>query len=290
MAAVPKDKVLIGAALLVVVASAAVFGTLTWRHVGVPTGPAPTVELASTPYEATAPSAPPVKTETWAAPVAQSRGREWIYDTFTPPEIFYNARSKQFTVKPPSSLLDEEAQEVFGLELVAVRPEPFRLQLIGYAGGEGHWRGTFQVVKTGEVFLGTTGKSIPALSLSIKSLDVSLQPVRVGEGTITKQLTATAVIRDEKTGRDTTLTHRERAFTGTLSAFVAAPGETATREVRIGDIFKNGETSYKIEKILNAPASVEVVKESPTLSQPDRRVLLSREADSPDAPEREPGT
>ena len=287
MAAVSNDKVLIGTALLLVVASAAVFGTLAWRHVGAPVGPAPTVELASTPYEATAPSAPPVKTETWAAPVAQSRGREWIYDTFTPPEIFYNARSKQFTVKPPSSLLDEEAQEVFGLELVTVRPEPFRLQLIGYAGGEGHWRGTFQVVKTGEVFLGTTGKSVPALSLSIKSLDVSLQPVRMGESMTTKQLTATAVIRDEKSGRDVTLTHRERAFTGTLSAFVAAPGESATREVRIGDIFKRGETTYKIEKVLNTPPSIEVVKESPTLSQPDRRVLLPRELDEP---EREPGT
>ena len=270
-----------------VAASAGVFGTLAWRHVGAPVGPAPTVELASTPYEATAPSAPPVKTETWAAPVAQSRGREWIYDTFTPPEIFYNARSKQFTVKPPSSLLDEEAQEVFGLELVAVRPEPFRLQLIGYAGGEGHWRGTFQIIKTGEVFLGTTGRSIPALSLSIKSLDVSLQPVRIGESMTTKQLTATAIIRDEKSGREVTLTHRERAFTGTLSAFVAAPGESATREVRLGDIFKRGEITYKIEKILITPPSIEVVKESPTLSQPDRRVLLARE---PDEPERDPGT
>ena len=188
MAAPAKDKMLIGAALLLVVASAAVVGTLFWRQVGTPSGPAPTVELASAPYEARAVAAPAVKTETWAAPVAQSRGREWIYDTFTPPEIFYNARSKQFTVKPPSSLVDDEVPEPFGLELVAVRPEPFRLQLIGYAGGEGHWRGTFQVVKTGEVFLGTTGKSIPALALTIRSLDVSLQPVRVGEGTITKQI------------------------------------------------------------------------------------------------------
>ena len=57
--------------------------------------------------------------------------------------------------------------------------------------------------------------------------------------------------------------------------------------LRIGDIFKRGETTYKIEKVLNTPPSIEVVKESPTLSQPDRRVLLPRE---PDEPEREPGT
>src|SRR5687767_7844597 len=146
--------------------------------------------------------APPVKMETWAAPVAQSRGREWIYDTFTPPEIFYNARSKQFTVKPPSSLVDEDTQEAFGLELIAVRPEPFRLQLIGYAGGEGNWRGTFQNVISGEVFLAAAGRRVPNLGLTIRALDVSLQPVRIADSMTTNQRVATAVVRDEKTGRD----------------------------------------------------------------------------------------
>lgn len=287
MAAPSKDKVLLGAALLFVVASVAVFGTFAWRHVGAPAGPAPSVELANTPYEAKALAAPPIKTETWAAPVAQTRGREWIYDTFTPPEIFYNARSKQFTVKPPSSLLDDDALEAFGLELVAVRPEPFRLQLIGYAGGEGHWRGTFQIVGTGEVFLGATGKRVPNLALSIKSLDVSLQPIRVGDSMVTRQLVATAVIRDEKAGRDVTLTHRERAFTGTLSAFVAVPGETATREVRTGDLFKIGDATYRVEKIQITPPSAEIVKESPTLTQPDRQILLPRESDAAETPDRE---
>lgn len=287
MAAPSKDKVLIGGALLLVVVSAGVFGSMAWRSVGAPSGPAPTVELAAAPYEARAVAAPPVKTETWAAPVAQTRGREWIYDTFTPPEIFYNARSKQFTVKPPSSLVDEDAQEPFGLELVAVRPEPFRLQLIGYAGGEGHWRGTFQVVATGETFLGATGQRLPKINLTIKSLDVSHQPIRVGDSMVTKQLVATAVIADEKTGRETTITNRERTFTGTLSAFVATAGQTATREVRTGDLFKIGEATYRVEKIQLTPPSAEIVKESPTLAQPDRQILLPRDAEAAEAPERD---
>ena len=290
MAAPSKDKVLIGSTLLFVVASAAAFGTLFWRKVGLPSGPAPTVELASDPYEAKAVSAPAVKTETWAAPVAQTRGREWIYDTFTPPEIFYNARTKQFTVKPPSSLVDDDAPEPFGLELVAVKPEPFRLQLIGYAGGEGHWRGTFQIVKTGEVFLGTTGKSVPSLGLSIKSLDVSLQPVLQGDSMVTKQRVATAIVRDDKTGGDFTLTHRERAFTGTLFAFVAVTGETSVREVRTGDLFNVGEATYRVEKVTLTPPSAEITKESPSLAQPDRQILLPREAEATEAVEREPNS
>src|SRR5262245_28566156 len=153
MAVTSSDKVLIGAALLVAVGSAIGFGILILRQTGVPIGPAPRVELTNAPYVATAPDAPPVKTDTWGAPVAQTRGREWIYDAFTPPEIFYNSRSKQFTVKPPSSLVEEDALESFGIELVAVQPEPFRLQLIGYVGGEGSWKGMFQNVASGEVFL-----------------------------------------------------------------------------------------------------------------------------------------
>ena len=279
MAVRSSDKVLLGASLLLAVASGVVFATLA-RHQADVSGPMPTIELASAPYMSAAPEAPPVKTETWAAPVAQSRGRDWIYDAFTPPEIFYNTRSKQFTVKPPSSLMDEEAMETFGLELVAVRPEPFRLQLIGYVGGEGNWRGMFQNVISGQVFLASGGHSVPALALTVRSLDVSPHPIRMGESMTIRQRVATAIVRDEKTGRDITLTHRERVFTGTLFAFVAAPGETATREVRTGDMFKLGEATYRIEKIEITPPLLELVKESPTLSQPDRRVLTAREADA----------
>ncbi len=284
MAAPSSDKVYVGAALVLAIASAIVFGTLTWRHTGAPKGPPPHVELANAPYNPTAADAPPVKTETWAAPVAQSRGREWIYDAFTPPEIFYNARSKQFTVKPPSSLLDEDAQESFGLELISVRPEPFRLQLIGYVGAEGTWKGMFQNVLTGEVFLGATGHRVPKLGLTIRSLDVNQQPVGLDKNLPMRQRVATAIIRDEKAGRDVALTHRERVFTGTVFAFVAVSGETAAREVRGGDVFKIGETTYRIEKIETTPPSVDVVKESPTLSQPDRRLLTPREAEQPESP------
>ena len=288
MAAPSSDKVYVGAALLLVLVSAAIFGTLAVRHAGVPTGPVPKVELTDAPYQATAPDAPPVKMETWAAPVAQTRGREWIYDAFTPPEIFYNARSKQFTVKPPSSLLDEDAQESFGIELVSVRPEPFRLQLFGHAGGEGNWRGMFQNVLTGEVLVAPSGKRLPSLNLTIKSVDVSFQPIKIADSMTTNQRVASAVIRDEKTNRDITLTQRERYYTGTVFAFVAEPGQTATREVRSGDLFTIGDATYKIETIETTPPSVAVVKESPSLSQPDRRVLTPRESDAPEAPAGDP--
>ena len=279
MAAITSEKILFGAALLLALGSAAGFGSLIVRRDSGANEPPPQANLASTPYTSSAPEAPPIKTETWAPPGAQNRGRDWVYDAFTPPEIFYNARSKQFVVKPPSSLLDEDTSEAFCVELVAVRPEPFRLQLIGYVGGEGDWRGTFQNVKSGEVFLAVAGRRVPTLALSIKSLDVRPQPVLVADSMTTRQRIATALVRDEKAGLDVTLTHRERHYTGTVFAFVAETGHAAAREVRSGDTFKIGEATYRVERIETTPPSLEIIKESPTLLQPDRRVLTPREAE-----------
>jgi hypothetical protein len=282
MAALPSEKIYLGLALLVVAGSAAGFGSLVLRREHADAAPLPAVQLSEEPYVPKAVAAVPVKVEAWPAPAPQSRGREWVYDAFSPPEIYYNARSRQFSVKPPASLVEGDASEPFGLELVGVRPEPFRLQLIGYVGAAGNWRGTFQNTRTGEVFLAAAGRRVPSLGLTIRSLEVGTQPVTVAESMTTRQRVATAVVRDEQAGRDVTLTHRERVYTGTLFAFVAAPGQSATREVRVGDSFKQGEANYRIEKIESTPPSVEVVKESATLPQPDRRILLPREAETPE--------
>ncbi|MSU24932.1 MAG: hypothetical protein EXS32_14055 [Opitutus sp.] len=290
MAHLSKDKLLLGATFVLVAASAATFGWLAYHNARAPRGPAARVQLGAEPYTPTAGDAPAVKTDTWSLPVAQTRGRDWVYDTFTPPEIFYNARSKHFTVKPPLSAGDELPEEAFGLELVAVRPEPFRLQLIGYVGGEGDWRGTFEKVASGEVFLASAGHRVADLALSIKRLEVTTVAIVLPASMTTRQRVATAVVHDERTGRDVTLTHRARQFTGGVSAFVAVPGATATRELRQGETFKVGDASYTVERIQLAPASVDITKESTTLVQPDRRTLTPREADDAPAPVDSPAT
>lgn len=282
MAAIPREKIQLGAAVCLLLASAGAFGYLALRHQSDPREEMRPAQLSGAAYQALAAEAPRVSTETWSAPAQQSRGREWVYDTFTPPEIFYNSRSRQFTVRPPSSLVDEDASEAFGVELVAVRPEPFRMQLTGYVGGEGEWRGVFQNVVSGEVFLAGSGRRVPNLALTIRSMDVKPQPVALAESMTTRQRVAYAVVRDEKTGRDITLTHRERVFTGTVFAFLAQPGQSAAREVRSGDTFQIGDATYRVGRIETTPASVEITKESPNLTQPDRRVLTPREAEVAD--------
>ncbi len=279
MLASRKAKIFLATSFCIALVSALAFGALAWRDTRSPSGPAARVTLSDAPYKPTAPDVPTVKTELWSQPGAQSRGRDWVYDTFTPPEIFYNARSKHFTVNPPLGMGDAVPEEPFGLELVAVRPEPFRLQLIGYVGTDGDWRGTFQNVATGEVFLASAGYRVDKLALRIISLDVHPVDIALPKSMTTRQRVATAVIQDERAKREVTLTHRERQFTGGLSAFVALPGETAAREVRERETFRIGDASYHIEKIQLAPPNIDVTKESPALAQPDHRTLTPRESD-----------
>lgn len=287
--AVSQEKQFLILALVLALGSASVCGVHVWRQTRLASNFYADVQLGSSPYTPTVSEATPVITATWSQPPAQSRGREWLYDTFTPPEIFYSPRSKHFTVKPPIAG-DEMPEEPFGLELVSVRQEPFRLQLIGYVGGEGNWRGTFQNLASGEVFLATAGFKVPRLGVTIRSFDVQLVDTPIRESMTTRQRVATALIHDDRTGQDVTITHRERRYTGTVSAFVAAPGETATREVRAGDTLKLGPAVYKIDQIQLAPPVLEVTKDAPTLPQPDHRTLTPRENEdaaasaTPDAP------
>lgn len=285
MAALSQEKIYLLAASGLALASAAVCGTYAWRHANAPQAAVATVQLADTPYTATVAEPAIIKTDIWTPPPPQTRGRDWVYETFTPPEIFYNARSKHFTVKPPAAVSEEVAiEEAFGVELVSVRPEPFRLQLIGYMGTEGSERGTFENVATGEVFLAGAGLRLPKLGLTIKSFVVRTVEIKIPESMTTRQRVASAVILDEKIGREVTITHRERHFTGGLSAFVAQTGEAATREVRAGESFTLGDATYRVDSIKLTPPMIELTKESATLAQPDHRTLTPRETDDTTAP------
>ena len=134
------------------------------------------------------------------------------------------------------------------------------------------------------MFLGAAGRRVPNLALSITRLRVETVDVKLPASMTTQQKIATALVHDDRAGADVLLTHRERRFTGGLSAFVAPAGEATTREVREGETFTLGGASYRIEKIQLAPSSIEVTKESPTLAQPDRRTLTPRDAEDSGAP------
>jgi len=274
MSASPSPKTLLVATSALLVVSAALFGALTWRTRATVSLNPPVLTAAA--YVPAAVDAPVVKNIEWEAPVALSRGRDWLYDLFTPPEIFYNSRTRQFAVSAPLTGGDEPAEAPFGLELVSVRPEPFRLQLIGYVGGAGEARGIFENRRTGEVFLASAGRRVADLALEIKAFTVRAEPVAIAESMSFSQRVATATIHDLRTKGDLTLTQRERHFTGNVFGLVALEGEGAPREVLAGDTLKLGAALYHIERIVMDPATIEVTKTAPDLAAPVRRILSLR--------------
>lgn len=272
-----RDRVLLAGAALLALGSGAGFGAMSWRQARSPHRHVAKLGPAGAP-DARGAIAPATRVrQVWSAPEAQPRGADWLYDVFTPPEIFYHAGSREFTVRPPSSFREDVAQEAFGLELVSVHREPFSLQLVGYVGETGRWRGTFQNLISGEVFLASANHRVPELGLMIREFEVQWRPVASPESMTTRQRVATAVILDERTGCDVRLTHRERQLGPAAAAVVSLAGETGTREVRAGDTCTLGQVTYRINAIHGTPASLDVSRESPALAEPERRVLMLRE-------------
>jgi len=167
MAAKSQDKILCGAALLLLLASAG--WTLLQNSKLEALRNAASANAPQSAYAPAGIDAPTVSTKTWPVAPSQTRGADWIYDVFTPPEIYYNEATKQFSVTPPVTVTIPEPEAPFGVSLISVKQDAFRLQLVGYVGGEGDYRGTFEDTVSGETGVGRTGKVFPKLGLAIKS-------------------------------------------------------------------------------------------------------------------------
>lgn len=275
-----QDKFLLGAALAAAIGSFAWFGFKTLKGGESRSVPAVTVKLSTAPYVPAEATVPNVKTETWEAPPPQRRGHDWVYDVFTPPTIFYDARSKEFSVAPPvvAPVVEGKpaASRPFGLELLAVKRPLFRLQLVGYVGGEDNYRGLFENALTTETFLAAGGREVPALELTIERFEVRRMPVPLPDSMTTNRLVAIAVVCDKRTGETVALTSAERRSTTAPVATVAAtdaPGQQ--REVCEGETVELAGTRFKILRIRVNPPAVDVAKESADQTNSEPRTLTA---------------
>ena len=146
----------------------------------------------------------------WVEPAAQRRGPGWIYDLFTPPAVHYDQLSRTLTATPAPELVPADTDEnPPDLELLEVRREPFRLQLVGYAGGPGELRGIFLDMRRGETAIGRAGDHLAGSGLSVKRLAVT-GGGGFQSGAETGEPMAEATVADEATGNEVVLTSRGR--------------------------------------------------------------------------------
>ena len=273
MSSTSIDRILLGSALVAALASFGWFGAI--RHQNrLPVARSEPAEA----YQPVTLAAPTVNAAKWPSPRPQTRGSEWVYDVFTPPEIGYDDRTREFTVVLPrdASGPDNSARPTAPV-LLAVEREPFRLQLIGYVGEEGRYLGAFENLATSEVILGGTGREFPSLNLVITGFSLRRPLERAADGIGSRPWIATAVVRDQRTGGDITLRQGERTWTNDLRAVLAEDPdeEESIVELRPGEEFQTSDETYRVDRLQLEPPVAELTQISTQASEPIRLSLTA---------------
>ena len=232
--------------------------------------------VASRPYEPNPASPLRIVTQTWEKAPAQTSGKEWVYDVFTPPVIYYNPVTLQFTVSAPE--FDRPVaitEDTFNLELLEVRPQPFRLQLVGYVGRDGDHLASFESVSTGETMTGRPGRRFDSVGVTLRSFELRKEAIPAGGTTPVFDTVAVAVVFDEETGQDWVLTDKTKAMLpGPEAVFRIAGNPIIEYLLKEGAEIRNGTQVYTIEALILSPSQATIRLTDPALPEPIRRTIL----------------
>lgn len=204
------------------------------------------------------PSPPPqveVAVAEWQDPQPQSAGPEWVFDVFTPPVIFYNPITETFELpytKGPTRDPD------FGVSLVDVREELYRIQVAGYGGNltSGYFV-ILQNVETGASVLARDEKEYPDLEAELRSFRLERIPVSHGGSTNVTAEVAFVVIYDMRLEKEIELRSGLQLKEDKPTAVFMPTGEDTEIRVKQGESFNHGDFTYLVEKI-EAPTAVVV--------------------------------
>ncbi len=217
----------------------------------------------------------------WPEPVAQPRGREWVYDLFTPPAIYFDPRVPALhAAAPVEPAGGNPAETPPDLELLQVRRGPFRLQLIGYAEGPGDLRGILADAISGETVVARSGDRLSGQGVTIKRLVLD-RPAATADGdTAAREPGAIALVAEDGAGTEVELTTREPCLAGAPVGLFASRRTTALRrEAEAGESFDLDGVSYCVEQIdLQPPQALVACAPRDGAGPPVRRVVRPREA------------
>jgi hypothetical protein len=173
-----------------------------------------------------------------------------------------------------------EDSSSFGLELLEVRLEPFRLQLVGYFGGPGDYLAAFVSPSSPDTLLAREGHHFENLGLILKSFAVKNVAVDDIDPRPVFEAAAFAVLEDEKTGTAVVLDSRICKLTGTrLAIFHLVTENVQTSGLREGEKFSAEGSTYCIERIQLDPPEVVVARQTAGSSGTETRILHPIAAD-----------
>lgn len=199
----------------------------------------------------------------WSDPISQSRGEDWLFDVFTPPVIYYSPVSREFTLTPPtlvSPKVPEDPYKDFGLELVDVRPRPYRLQLVGYAGEPGSYVAYFEYMPTGEMILAKVDKILVEAGVKVLSFELRQMEVEQEGSMPVFEKVGVARLLDYESGEELFLTNMETKIFSDLEARVRSIGDGQVYLVREGSQVELDNGYYIIGDLSAEPEEAMITK------------------------------
>lgn len=279
------DKILLALGVVVFLAAGAL-GATRLRKLDEIAARNPVAGIEPARYELTRAVVPSIAMVVWNEAPRQSTGSEWVYDVFTPPVIYYNPQTQQFTVTPPAvtgPVAVAGNDEPYDIELIGVRQEPYRIQLVGYVGTADNPIATFEIVDSGETVVGRPGRRFERQEFTLQSFEITRLTTPAGEGMPVVENVARAVVLDERSGREEVLTNRERKMMPRLQATFRVnvyPGETRT--VYEGSSIEANGQVYQVTQISMFPPQAVVSRRSrDALGANETRTLSPSSAGGP---------
>lgn len=178
----------------------------------------------------------------------------WTFDLFTPPAVVRNAETGGFALMTLESPMVEEGDDI---ELLAVMPPTVRLQLVGYVGERGNWRGVFEDRLTGETHLARAGQHL--LGWRVKDVRVQQNPELRPDNMPLSQWLADAELEDVTSGEILRLTNEAPATAAPPRARLRFKPTQDVWEQAVGTERVFGAAVVRLTAVQIEPPAAEVV-------------------------------
>lgn len=202
----------------------------------------------------------------WEDAPAQSAGPEWVFDVFTPPVILFDTTTGEFVLTGS----EPEAPREFGIELVSIQEELYRVQIVGYFGRDGNFLVTLENVETGDQILARQGQEYANFGIVIRSIRTEKVEINHGGATFVTDDVAFVLLDDTRLGAEVLLRSDEQKRDSEPTAvFRAATDSEQIFRARAGESFRHEDVLYRVE----------------SLTVPDTAVLTRMGGEEDDLPE-----
>lgn len=218
----------------------------------------------------------------WAAPAVSDDPEAWGFDLFTPPIIYYDPETGRFSVASPEAVEVTTAPmaQPFGVRLVRVERQPYRLQLVGYAGTPEDPLGIFANEVSGEGIVARAGHRFGDLGIALESLVIRREELIVPESMPLREVVAEARIRDGNESRERLLSSNRPAWTDQPAATIIISATGEQREVVAGNQIELPSGVIEITGVYAGPDTVTAVKQLPDGTRESQRLEPEMQAEA----------